>query len=78
MTFTYKEGDRIEIVREFTFDDRMITKVFSNGTFTLDREFLGRKKIHPGADYTTKGFRKGYLGSKDGMEVAFRPKRERV
>lgn len=72
MTFTYKEGDRIEIVRGLVYDNRVIEKVFSNGTFLLDYEFLGRKKICQSADYTTKGFRKGYLGSKDGMEVAFR------
>lgn len=69
-----KHGDTIEIHRGLEWKMCEIERVYSNGSFALNVPFLGRKKIYPGADYTTKGFRVGYLGTKDGREVFYKVK----
>lgn len=54
--------DVVEIVRGLVRGERTISKVYSNGSLLLNEDFLGRKKVILSADYTTKGFRRGYLG----------------
>jgi len=71
---SFAPNDLVEIVRGLVYEERTIARVFSNGSLLLDENFLGRKKIILGPDYTTKGFRKGYLGSKHGMEISIRKK----
>jgi len=69
---SFAPNDKVEIVRGLIQDMRSISKIYSNGTLLLDKKFLGRRKIILSDNYTTKGFRKGYLGSKHGMTVSIK------
>jgi hypothetical protein len=74
-TVNYKVGDQLEIVSGLEIYEVSIEKVLTNGILVLDQKVYGRKRLQPLDLWTTKGFQKGNLGTKNIKQVSLRKKR---